>query len=343
MNPEHQSDTVEAKTHASPHSLFEAHPSTIILFGEVLVDCFPDREVLGGAPLNVAHHLRGLGSGVGVAPVLVTRIGKDEHGHRLLQAIQADGLPTDGVQLDCLHPTGAVQIELEADGHGHRFEIAPGQAWDFIHADMARLVGLSTHPQWLYFGTLAQRTIGRSFARPAAHPALRSLLQTTQAKGFLDINLRDPWVRKDVLRWSLGQSEVVKMNADELLRVAHMMGLGGASQAVLGKRLLHAFGIRQLLVTEGEYGAWLLQDDGTYYQTGPAEPVTGLVDSVGAGDGFAAVFLLGLIQDWPVQRTLERAHRFAGEICRLRGAIPDSADFYQPFINEWRLTEADSA
>ena len=143
------------------------------------MDCFPDQEVLGGAPLNVAYHLRGLGGGVGVIPVLVTRIGKDEHGHRLLEAMHAAGLPIDGVQLDCLHPTGAVRIELEADGQGHRFEIAPDQAWDFIHADMARLVGLSSRPQWLYFGTLAQRAAPRPIARPAAHPALRSLMQTT--------------------------------------------------------------------------------------------------------------------------------------------------------------------
>jgi fructokinase len=328
---------VETTVHPLPYSLSKSRHSTILLFGEVLMDCFPDREVQGGAPFNVAHHLRGLGERVGVVPVLVTRIGKDEYGHRLLDAMQSAGLTIDGVQLDSLHPTGKVRIDLEADGQGHRFEIAPGQAWDFIHADMARLVGLSSRPEWLYFGTLAQRSAVRPIARPVAHPALRALLQTTHAKGFLDINLRDPWVRKDVLRWSLGKAEIVKMNEEELLRVAHMMGLGSASQTVLGKRLLHAFGIRQLLVTEGRNGAWLLQNDGTHHHTGPTEPLVDVVDSVGAGDGFAAVFLLGLTQGWPAEQTLDRAHRFAGEICRLRGAIPDSDSFYQPFITEWLL------
>jgi len=33
-----------------------------VLFGEILFDRFPDgREVLGGAPFNVAWHLRGFG------------------------------------------------------------------------------------------------------------------------------------------------------------------------------------------------------------------------------------------------------------------------------------------
>lgn len=337
MNPVHLPGMDETTTSAVPHSISEVHHSTILLFGEVLMDCFPDREVQGGAPLNVAHHLRGLGAGVGVIPVLVTRIGKDEHGHRLFEAMQSAGLPIDGVQLDSLHPTGEVRIDLEANGQGHRFEIAPDQAWDFIHADMARLVGLSSRPEWLYFGTLAQRSAVGPIAHPAAHPALRALLQTTHARGFLDINLRDPWVRKDVLRWSLGRAEIVKMNEEELHRVAHMMGLGSASQTVLGKRMLHTFGIRQLLVTEGQNGAWLLQNDGTYHHTGPTEPLVDVVDSVGAGDGFAAVFLLGLTQGWPVEQSLERSHRFAGEVCRLRGAIPGGDDFYQPFITAWQL------
>lgn len=313
-----------------PHFRSGSLPTTnILLFGEVLMDCFPDREVQGGAPLNVAYHLLGIGRGMGIVPVLVTRIGKDERGHRLLGGMQAAGLPIDGVQLDCLHPTGEVRISLDADGGGHRFEIAPGQAWDFIHDDMARLVGLSSRPQWVYYGTLAQRATARR--------ALHSLLRTTQAKGFLDINLRDPWVSKDVLRWSLGQAEIVKMNEGELQRVAEMMGLGSATETVLGMRLLRAFDVRQLLVTEGKDGAWLLQDDGSHHHTMPTEPLSGLVDSVGAGDGFSAVLLLGINLGWPLEQTLERAHRFAGEICRIPGAIPDSDDFYQPFITEWQL------
>lgn len=301
--------------------------TAIVLFGEVLVDCFPDREVQGGAPFNVAHHLLGLGRGVGIAPILVTRIGKDEHGRRLLESIQTAGLPVDGVQQDCLHPTGQVRISMDANGH--HFEIAPEQAWDFIHAEMARLVALSRRPQWVYFGTLAQRA--------ASRPALRALLQAAHARTFLDINLRDPWVRKDVLRWSLGQAEVVKVNEEELQRVAHMMGQGSGPARQLGERLIHAFNLRQLLVTQGERGAWLLKSNGELFQSGAADTVIEPVDTVGAGDGFAAVFLLGLTQDWPMQQTLARAHRFAGEICRLRGAIPDDASFYQPFIQEWRL------
>jgi len=301
----------------------------ILLFGEVLADCFLDREVVGGAPFNVARHLIGLGQGVGIDPVLVTRIGKDALGSRLMHVIRSCGLAIDGVQLDLLRPSGQVQVTLDAEAGGHRFDIAPDQAWDFIHADMARLIGLLCRPQWIYFGTLAQRG--------ASKAALRTLLQTTHAHGFLDLNLRDPWVSQEALHWSLSKAEIVKLNADELFRIADLLGCAGPTPKALGEQLIGRYELRQLLVTEGDKGAWLLDSNNRYFHSQSQGTMIEVVDSVGAGDAFSAVFLLGLLQAWPVEMTLDRAHRFAGEVCKLRGAIPESDDFYLPFVTEWQL------
>jgi len=311
------------------HAQSARSPLGILLFGELLADCFPEQEVIGGAPFNVARHLLGLGRHAGLDPVLVTRIGKDERGTRLLEAVQAAGLAIEGVQQDLLRPSGQVRITLDAKTGGHGFDIAPDQAWDFIHADMARLIGLLCRPQWIYFGTLAQRGASRR--------ALRELLQATQALGFLDLNLRDPWVRKEVLRWSLGKAEVVKLNEEELRRITPMLGLTAATPRELGEWLISTFGLRQLLVTEGDKGAWLLDADNHLFRTQTLGAPIKVVDSVGAGDAFSTVFLLGQLLEWPIEQTLDRAHRFAGEICRLRGAIPENDDFYLPFIAEWQL------
>lgn len=305
--------------------------STILLFGELLADCFPDREIPGGAPFNVAHHLRGLAGERGPTPILVTRIGKDERGERLLEACRAAGLAIDGIQRDFLHASGRVDVIVDpADGR-HHFEIPPDQAWDHIHADVARMVALARRPGLIYFGTLAQRAASRQ--------ALRYLLVDSQAAGFLDVNLRPPWLRKDVLRWSLGRAETVKLNEEELSRIAELLGLGAGTPDQLGERLTHTFDIRRLLVTRGEHGAWLLDTDHGRLETGTGTDAIEVVDSVGAGDAFAAVFLLGLSLDWPAELALERAHHFAGAICGLRGAVPADAAFYAPFRSAWRLTE----
>jgi fructokinase len=319
--------------HPAPFGAVHGLHKDVLLFGELLVDCFADREVIGGAPFNVARHLRGLGRYAGFDPMLVSRIGKDERGVRMLKKMQAADLAIDGIQQDLLRPTGEVRVTLDDASHTHRFDILPDQAWDFVHADMARLIGLLRRPQWLYFGTLAQRGGSKT--------ALRTLLQTTHAQAFLDLNLRDPWVRKDVLHWSLGKAEIVKLNADELDRISDLLDLPGPTPRARGERLIGKYDLRQLLVTEGAEGAWLLDADNHFFHTQTPtqtqKPEIEVVDSVGAGDAFAAVFLLGLLLAWPIQLRLQRAHRFAGEICRLRGAVPDNDDFYRPFIAEWQL------
>ena len=54
-------------------------PGKPVIFGEVLFDVFPEEGnmVLGGAPFNVAWNLQAMG----LAPHLVSRIGRDELGN----------------------------------------------------------------------------------------------------------------------------------------------------------------------------------------------------------------------------------------------------------------------
>lgn len=303
----------------------------VLLFGEVLVDRFHERDILGGAPFNVAYHLLGLGRRTGLWPILISRVGNDVLGNRLLEAIQAAGLTIDGIQCDSSHSTGVVLVRENNGSTGHSFEISLDQAWDYIQP-VTNLAGIENDPQWIYFGTLAQRA--------DSHIALRALLQAAKSRCFVDVNLRDPWVREDVVRWSMQQAEVVKLSEEELLRVAKMFGMDSGTPFKLGEQLVHAFDIRQLLVTRGEQGSWVITGDGVYQtsQLGADNPIH-VVDTVGAGDAFAAVYLLGLMLNWPVQLTIDRAHRFATQICNLRGAIPNSPDFYAPFILDWRIAE----
>lgn len=295
---------------------------TVIAFGEILVDQFRDRHVLGGAPFNVACHLGALGA----HPVLVTRAGKDALGDELVQAMSERGLDLRGVQRDPARPTGRVKVSEHADGHA--FDILPDQAYDHIHPGLARMVGLSVHPALIYFGTLAQRGESRR--------ALRELLCTFDSRVFLDLNLRDPWVDPDTLRWSLERAAVVKLNDDELARVAGLFALDGATPLARAAVLMSRFGLQRLVVTCGDAGAWTLDAAGRIESVaGAALPQ--VVDTVGAGDGFAAVFIVGLLRGWPLADTLARADAFARALCLIRGAVPDSPDFYAPFIRDWQL------
>ncbi len=300
------------------------HKGTVLLFGEVLADVFPDRTVLGGAPFNVARHLKAFG----LNPVLISRLGCDALRDEVLDVMSKNNMSTLGIQSDNTYPTGQVQVHIE--NGGHRFEILPMQAYDFIHPAVVRMTTLSVHPELVYFGTLAQRN-------DTSRRALKALLRGTDAARFLDINLRTPWYNKETLENSLQQANMVKLNDDELIELAAMFELEGDSEQGQVRDLMTKFELDQVVVTCGEAGAWLMERDGSLTNVGIKNRVISPVDTVGAGDGFAAVTILGTLREWPVPVTLERANNFAAAICQIRGAIPDDVDFYQPYTKEWNL------
>jgi fructokinase len=292
----------------------------VLLFGEILIDRFPDREVLGGAPFNVARHL----CAFGCAPVLVTRIGLDEAGARALQVLESSGLATHGVQLDSIHSTGVVQVRFTSEAV-HRFDILPDQAYDHIHPRLARIAAVGANPELVYFGTLAQRS--------DSHRALRHMLRAASGLRFFDVNLRNPWIIIERLHWSLKHADIVKANDAELELINELLGLDGRTAEEQARLLMQRYSLRGLLITGGANGAWWLDDSNLIVS--PSTAIAAIRDTVGAGDAFSSVFILGLLEGWALPLTLQRAHDFAGAICQIRGAVPEHKEFYDPFIDKW--------
>ncbi len=296
-----------------------------MLFGEVLADMFPDKTVLGGAPFNVARHLKAFGQN----PVIITRLGCDDLGDEVLRVMSQQSMETLGVQRCSEYPTGRVRVHIK--NRQHHFEILPSQAYDFIDQVMSDLAAQSVQPMLVYFGTLAQR-------QEVSNQALRSLLRTVEAAKFLDINLRMPWFTKETLRKSLLDADIVKLNANELTVLVGMFEVAGSNSGEQMKELLHMFDIKSAVVTCGEKGAWQIDRTGEMVKTGAQHRITPkLVDTVGAGDGFSAVCILGTLRRWSMIATLERANAFAAAVCQIRGAVPDHPDFYLPFCRKWGL------
>jgi fructokinase len=286
---------------------------SVVLFGEVLADIFPDRTVLGGAPFNVARHLKAFG----LNPILITRLGNDDLRDEVFRVMLQNGMETIGIQCNNSYPTGQVRVHLE--GEGHRFEILPMQAYDFIHPGVVRMTALSVNPVLVYFGTLAQR-------HETSRLALKSLLKSTAAV-----------YDEKTLRQSLKYANIVKLNIDELSVLVEMFALTGVDPFSQVRELMSLFSLEQVLVTCGEEGAWQLKQNGRKIEVGVKNKLTSLVDTVGAGDAFAAVCILGELNGWSMTRTLERANAFAAAICTIRGAVPDDVNFYIPYVQEWGM------
>jgi fructokinase len=295
-------------------------PSPITIFGEVLFDCFPDgSQVLGGAPFNVAWHLQGFG----LSPCFISRVGLDAQGEQIRASMQAWGLDDSLVQADPGHPTGRVNVIFE-DGEPC-YEIVPASAYDFIDA---MGLGDAPHTGLLYHGSLAIRD-------PASAAALAELKADHQGKLFLDVNLRAPWWSIDTILPLLNDADHVKVNEAELVLLTPE-GPGGAGSAGLGETMgafARRHGLETLIVTRGAEGA-MLWHGGSLTTVAPSSG-TPVVDTVGAGDGFASVFLLGLSQQWPIALTLTRARDFASALVSRRGATIDDPAVYRQFLRAW--------
>lgn len=296
------------------------------MFGEILFDEFPDRRVLGGAPFNVTRHLRGFQ----LDPTIVSRIGTDESADVVLEAMRKAQLDESGVQRDDERPTGRVSIHMS--GTSHRFEIVPNQAYDYIEAEGARRTVVEKEPKLFYFGTLAQRN-------DASRGALAAAVEAATCPKLLDVNLRKPWYDRETIHRSFGDADLVKLNDDELDEIAPALDCAAKSDRDRVARLIERYALRAIVVTCGEEGAWLLAGDGEEHRASGAGRLDNLVDTVGAGDGFASVLILGTLRGWHPAKTLERADEFARAICGIRGAIPDDDKFYQPFMKDWGITK----
>lgn len=297
---------------------------SILVFGEVLFDVFPDKSrVLGGAPFNVACHLKGLG----LDPLFISRVGNDDPGREVLRNMDIKGLKPDGLQKDDSWKTGEVLVKIDNDEPS--YEIREGVAYDHIQTPEAGVVepGMS---RLLYHGTLAARSSETA-------DTLYDLARNDSTAVFCDINLRDPWWSRELIKDVLSWTNYLKVNEDELMQVCALEGIReSAGLEFMAEELRQKRGLDCLIVTLGAGGAMLFPVKEEYMFSSSPQ-VRNFQDSVGAGDAFSSVFLLGVVKSWPWREILDRAVFFAARICENKGAVPDAPDFYQEIINLWEL------
>jgi fructokinase len=303
----------------------------VIVFGEALVDDFATEQIVGGAPFNVARHLAAF-----MAPqLMITRIGADRNGATIQAEFERFAMSQAGLQRDPIEETGRVIVERGPKGH--RFVIVPNQAYDYIARDEALAAAKSVDAGALYFGTLAQRG-------ERSRGTLKALLSSTNATRYLDLNLREGQFDERVVSDALHAADIVKLNEDELQAMfGWYFQLGPNDAPMAGDEtrsacgaLLQMFGLQALVVTLGHRGSVYFGAGGVMIDTRdtPAPPF--VIDTVGAGDAFSAIFLLGRTRGWPLEATLARANEFAGAICAIPGAVPRDLGFYDQWMTRWR-------
>jgi len=296
--------------------------------GELLIDFVPTKSgmnlravpgfnrVAGGAPANVVVGLRRFG----VDSAFMGKVGDDAFGHFLAATLQQEGVVIDNLTFSVEARTALAFIAL--DEHGERdfmFYCHPSAdmlfSVDDVDADAIRAAKL------VHFGSLSLRPA------PVREATLHAVEIAREAGCLVsyDPNLRlSLWDSdadaRDGLLLGLSMAQVVKMSEDE---VAFLCADADLDKAV--ETLWHE-NLKLMVVTRGSSGC-------RYFTAAAKGDVASLpvdvVDTTGAGDGFVAGLLQGIVKDSSVLNDpgkLRQLCRFANAAGALTttsyGAIP---------------------
>lgn len=283
----------------------------ILSFGEILWDVFGAREVIGGAPFNVASHLTRLG----MRSFIYSRVGGDARGIRARQQVARFGLVDRWLQHDDIHATGWVDVALDASGQP-AFQIGAHAAWDHIEAPTPSAVrelqaeGFSA----LVCGTLALRS-----------PVTRSALAAVRAAlpgvpVFYDVNLRGRETPIERVRDTLPGVTLLKVNTEEARQIAQGVCGESLEPPRLFARLRQQYGIAVMLCTHGEDGCEVLTAEGTFASRPERVKVA---SAVGAGDAFSAAFLASWVKGLPLDQAAGNANILGAYVAASPETVPD--------------------
>ena len=280
-----------------------SHP--VVCFGEVLWDILPSGPLPGGAPMNVAYHLKKLGTN----PALITKIGADKYGEDLVNILNKSGVSTEFFYVDFEHPTGLVYANLN-DHQEVVYDIVYPSAWDFIELK-DEMKSLVEDAEYFVYGSLTSRN-------KVSRDALNQLLEAAKTK-VLDINLRPPHFHRSDVEHLLQHADVLKMNIIELELITGWFSHFQTTEDRI-KLMQDQFKIDTLIVTMGGDGALVHHQGTNYYHNGFKVEVA---DTIGSGDSFLAGFLHQLLNGATVEEALVFASGIGAFIATQAGACPN--------------------
>ncbi|MDB5868263.1 MAG: PfkB domain protein [Polaromonas sp.] len=280
----------------------------VITFGEAMLLLVADRpgpleqaenfyKRTAGAETNVAIGLARLGLKVGWG----SRLGTDSMGRYLLAAMQKEGIDCSHVVCDATQKTGFQFKSKVLDGSDPEVEYhRKGSAASHIHVD-------DIDEAWLLSARHLHATGVFAALSATTLPAARKSMDLMRAAGrsvSFDPNLRPTlWASPELMREAIND---LATRADWVLPgLEEGQFLTGEDTAKGIARFYRQRGARLVVVKLGAEGAWFDSDTAGTGQV-PGFPVAEVIDTVGAGDGFAVGVISALLDGRGVPDAVRR-------------------------------------
>ncbi|WP_035272765.1 carbohydrate kinase family protein [Desulfogranum japonicum] len=290
-------------------------PPVIAGIGEILWDIVEDSEELGGAPVNFAYHAGALGA----EAYAISSIGDDERGTATLKELAKRGMSTAHISILPGAVTGYVKAEVDVQGIA-TYTFPDNVAWDTLSVSRETMT-FGQQLDAVCFGSLAQRA-------EKSRETILDFLQNRapDALKVFDVNIRQQFYTKEIIRTSLECADVLKLNDEEIVLLAEMENLSGPNEEQL-KALVNRYQLNLAVLTCGDKGSILVTANEVSRHPGYASQV---VTTIGAGDSFTATTVLGLLGGHSLDSINEHANRVAAYVCSQQGAMPPLPENVSP-------------
>ncbi|WP_125589048.1 sugar kinase [Companilactobacillus jidongensis] len=264
-----------------------------------LVDAINFHKIMGGAELNVAIGVRRLGHSV----EYISQVGADPFGDYVIKTILSHDVGTKYISKDPNNFTGHQLKQLVTKGDPDTFNYRKGSAASHLTSDVINKVDLDgvkvAHMSGIFpaisdiaeetFRTLLKRIVDKGIL-VTFDPNLRPSLWSSQEKMISTIN--ELAASADIVLPGVEEGKIL-MGSDDPEKIADFYLKGERTKTVV--------------VKIGAEGAYVKTKDGDSY-TVKGFKVDKVVDTVGAGDGFALGVITALLEGKPMKDAVLRGN-----------------------------------
>ena len=311
----------------------------VILFGEPMALLTADvpgplenivhfSRSMSGAEVNVAVGLSRLGHEVHY----LSRVGDDPFGHYIQNELQAGGIVTDLITFDPVYRTGIQlknRVEDGSDPFAPYYRRGPA-ASRICAADIEQLQ--LDHTDLIHVTGIPPALSDQ------AREATYALMRRARAEGIFvtfDPNLRPAL-------WESEEAMISTLN--ELASLADLVLPGMSECRLLAKAetvqeaagFYHSLGVPTVIIKDGSKGAWI--STGSSMELVQGFPVRKVVDTVGAGDGFAVGVISALLEKQSLKDAVRRGNAIGAMQVMTVGdneGLPDRNKL-EEFMNSYR-------
>jgi 2-dehydro-3-deoxygluconokinase len=263
---------------------------------------------IGGAELNFAIGCARLGLKTG----WISRLGNDEFGRHIFNTVRGEGVDVSEVELVDGYPTSLNFKEIMGDGSSRTFYYRDRSPTTVLTKETLNEEFLKNTKILHITGVFpaVDKTKNIELIRHAIIEAKKHGVMVS-----CDPNIRlKLWSEdeaRDVLRSFLPYVDILLTGIEE---AELMFGTSDTNEII---EHCKQFGITHLAIKKGEEGS-VGYVDGEYVEA-PAVKAKKVVDTVGAGDGFDAGFIYGILQNWPLEKALHFANIIGSMVVSVTG------------------------